>query len=164
MNSLRLVFFSLVVGFAIGAGVMAWHEDSATPMVAPVAAGRAQDPPAPPSSGKPAKGRAAAPDDGYHRIAAALLAIDERISLMEAREESNLERQKKMVDEIRELAIALEVKSGALKPLREKPAAPLEPVRSQTTPVEQGVRILPVPAVRPAEPPLPSLGDEMPEW
>lgn len=169
MRSIRLVILSLVVGFTLGAAVMHWHED-ANRMPVPASASPAPAHPTGPAPGrnpaspdKSAKSRAA-PDDGYHRIASALINIDERLSLMEAREESNLERQKKMVEEIRELAIALEVKSGALKPLRERPPAPLEPVRGQPAPPAQDVRLLPVPAVRPAEPALPTLDDEMPEW
>ena len=161
MSSIRLVILSLLVGIAIGAGFMAaWRP----------AASNAADTPSPRhsqdvgsnSSNPRAKSRAAS-DDGYQRVASALLSIDERLSLMEAREESNLEKQTKLVDQVRELAIALEIKSGNLQPLREDRPARLEPVNTRATTVpEAAVRA--VPLAQPNEPRVPLGGEELPEW
>lgn len=163
MNSIRLVLLSLVVGAAIGAGLMAWRRPASPPADAldsPFHSRAAESKPAAPEVGNKAKG---VPEDGYQRVATALVTIDERISLMEAREESNLERQKRLMDQVRELAIVLEVKSGNLKPLRESSAARLEPVRGRTY-EEPLIGEHPVPLSRPDMLRTPVGGEEMPEW
>lgn len=163
MSSIRLVILSMVVGFAIGAGFMAARQPVGTvSQSSPTQAAKA---PAH-ANGIPTGGSdpiANGLDDGYQRIATALLAIDERISHMEAREELNQEKHGRLLDQIREIAIALEIKSGNLKPLREGGASPLEPVRSRDR-LEAVASEIPVPAARPDSPRAPARGDDMPEW
>ena len=163
MNSLRLVLLSLVVGIAIGAGLMAARQN-------PVSGDNTADaaPSAPPEeiTGKTsgaAGGARSTPEDGYKRVASALLSIDERLSLMEAREEANLEKQNKLIDQVRELAIALEIKSGNLKPLRGERAPRLEPMHARPGP-ETAARERVVPLAQPLEPHVPLGGEELPEW
>lgn len=161
MNSIRLVFLSMLVGIAIGAGLMAARQSEGSNAVNPSSEARTSDPRSK-SSGSEGKSRTAR-DDGYQRVASALLSIDERLGLMEAREEANLEKQNKLVDQVRELAIALEIKSGNLQPLREARPARLEPARARPEPQPQ-ITERAVPLAQPNEPGIPLAGEELPEW
>jgi hypothetical protein len=165
MNSIRLVLLSLVVGIAIGAGFMAARQGgvSSEKLAEPSTLVHSTDANADAKRAATGAKSNGSPEDGYHRVAKALISLDGRLSLMEAREESSLEKQNRVVDQIREIAIALEVKSGELKPLRESRSTPLEPLRSRTNAEALAVEP-PVPVERPGARPASRGGEELPEW
>ncbi len=144
MRSLLLVLLALIAGASAGAGIaVAWFGGTAGGEVTHV--------PIPPvaESGQSNKESLSTSHAGeqFQRLANALLTIDERLSAMEARDEATTAKQKKLLDDVRELAIHLEVRSGELEPLNGRPAGGLEPIRPETSVLPlQGIRTVPSPA------------------
>ena len=163
MSSIRLVLLSLMVGIVIGAGLMAARTGRMSIEHAADSSSRVRPADATGKISGTGRETRSASDDGYKRVANALFSIDERLSLMEAREESNLEKQNKLIDQVRELAIALEIKSGNLEPLRQNRSARLEPVRGRPR-TEPEITGRAVPLALPQEPRVPLGGEELPEW
>lgn len=136
MNSTLLVFLSLVAGAAAGAGfaVLALPERPAPEPAAHVVA--AMPPPAHDEavSSKPED----KPSDEYMRLAQALIALDERMSEMNSRDQSAQTKVESLLDDVRELALQLEIRSGKLRPLQPGRGEPPVPVRSRDSQAAAG--------------------------
>lgn len=171
MRSLILVLLALIAGAAAGAGfAVAWLGGTGgrEPKVLAVKSSeRSTDQP----------GKVQAPPEAhaeqFQRLANALLTIDERLSAMEVRDEATAAKQKKLIDDVRELAIHLEVRSGELEPLNAKPAGMLEPIRPEASVLPlQGIRpvpssVTPPRSTRAVGQRTPSAGENegaLPEW
>lgn len=144
MRSLILVLLALIAGASAGAGIaVAWLGASSDRETRPVAVPSNKGLP-----GKPAveASHPQATAEQFHRLANALLTIDERLSSMELRDEATAAKQKKLIDDVRELAIHLEVRGGELEPLSPRPAGKLEPIRPEA-------RVLPLEGIRPVPSP-----------
>ena len=170
MNSFILVLLALIAGAAAGSGILvAMRPDIVPPRPAKEPASDASGKPDTPGTrAGPATDSGAKPDVSkeYLRLAQALLVIDERITAMEASQEAAMDSQRKLVDEIREMAMQLEIRSGQMKPMRE-PGQPLQPVRTlpDARAITPGIR--PVPTAPPAcvvPRGKDASGDPLPEW
>ena len=92
---------------------------------------------------------------------------------MEVRDEATAAKQKKLIDDVRELAIHLEVRGGELEPLNARPVGMLEPIRPESSVLPlQGIRPVPSAATPPRSTrsvgrraPVASENDDgLPEW
>ena len=169
MNSFILVLLALIAGAAAGGGVVvAMRRAEVHPPVLATADSPSQPAGEPEIIGPVDVNHQANPGSSkeYLRLAQALLLIDERITAMEDSQEAAMAGQRKLVDEIREMAMQLEIRSGQMKPMR--PASqPLQQMRTlpDAQPISPGIRPVPAAApTRPAPRPLDAAGDPLPEW